>query len=105
YGDRSGRGVRRRLIARKDERAVQAAGTGAERLDAAQHLLPAGPAHRRRGAPPGPRTAPPHARAPLSGEYARQLAIAQPRRSLDGEALDGVEVAVEDAADRAVGAG
>lgn len=53
----------------------------------------------------GDRVAAPHAGPQASRPHGGQLTVAQLRRSLDGQALDRVEVTVKDPPDRAVGGG
>ena len=89
-------------VAGQHERAIQASGARAERLDAAQRLA-AGHLHDGRGRPlAGTRVPAPDACAQRAGVDRGELVVAQLRRGLDEQSLDGVEVSVEDPPDRPI---
>jgi hypothetical protein len=91
-------------VASQDEGAVKPVGSRAECLDAAKHLLTANHRDRRGGTLTRARLTAPDARAQSPGPDGSELALTHRRRGLRREALDGVEVSVEDSTDRAVGA-
>src|ERR1700733_7329961 len=93
------------MVGGEDERALHAAGARAEGLYTAQHRLAVG-ALEPSGRPlAGGWGCAPHAEQQLSFLYLGELAGAQRLGGGEGQPLDAVEVAVEDARGRGVGGG
>ena len=97
---RDGRSLGR--LPRQDQRAIEAAGARAERLHAAQNLGPVNLQHARGRSLPRDRVAAPHARPHPTRRDRGELAVSHLGRGLHREALDRVQVPVEDPPDRSI---
>ncbi len=87
----------------EDQRPIEAAGARAERLHAAQYIDSVERQQGRWRPLPRNRVAAPHTRAQMPGAHRRELTVSDFGGSLHRQALDGVQVPVEDTPDRTVG--
>ena len=88
----------------EDQRPIEPAGARAERLHAAQYIDSVERQHGRGRPLPRNRVAAPHTRAQLPGADRGELTVSDFGGSLHRQALDCVQVPVEDPPDRPVGA-